>query len=47
MRHHGFTGFYLGLSMNLLLSLTGAIQMYTYEGSKIIYDKVIHTSLLG
>lgn len=21
--------------------------MYTYEGSKIIYDKVIHTSLLG
>jgi len=33
--------------MNLLLSLTGAIQMYVYEGSKIIYDYVFVKELIG
>lgn len=46
-KHHGFRGFYLGLSMNLLLSLTGAAQMYIYEGSKLLYDYVLPSSPFG
>lgn len=40
-------GFYLGLSMNLLLSLSGALQMYTYEWSKMVYDLLISETVLG
>lgn len=43
-KQHGFKGFYLGLKMNLLLSLTGALQMYIYEGSKIVYLKLFRSS---
>lgn len=39
-QQHGFKGFYKGLSMNLLLSFSGAVQMIVYEGSKKIYDKL-------
>lgn len=33
--------------MNLLLSLTGALQMYVYEGSKMAYDLLMGKSILG
>ena len=39
-KQHSYTGFYKGLSMNLMLSFSGAIQMLMFEGSKIIYDKI-------
>ena len=46
-KHHGFRGLYLGLSMNILLSMTGAIQMYIYEGSKLIYDHLLGSTAFG
>ena len=34
---NGIKGFYKGLSMNLILSFNGALQMSTYEFAKYIY----------
>ena len=33
-------GFLKGLSLSLILSSSGVLQMYIYEGSKIIYDQL-------
>jgi hypothetical protein len=38
--HYGYKGFLRGLELSLLLSFTGVIQMYVYEGSKILYEKL-------
>jgi hypothetical protein len=37
---HRLKGFYKGLSMNLLLSFSGAVQMFVYEGCKKLYDRL-------
>jgi hypothetical protein len=37
-RQNGFKGYLKGLPLSLILSFYGAIQMYVYEGSKILYD---------
>ena len=36
-RQNGIRGFGKGLSLSLLLSFSGVVQMYIYEGSKIFY----------
>lgn len=36
----GFKGFLKGLGVSLVLSFSGVLQMYLYEGSKILYQKV-------
>jgi len=38
--HHGFRGFMKGLSINIVLAVIGISQMYIYEGSKVLYDKL-------
>lgn len=46
--HYGVRGALKGLELSLILSLSGVIQMYVYEGSKILYDKIgIPESQLG
>ena len=34
----GWRGYATGLNLSLLLSVTGVLQMYTYEGTKKLYD---------
>lgn len=34
---HGSKGFLKGLSLSLVLSFSGVLQMYIYEGSKLAY----------
>ena len=34
---YGLKGFLKGIQLSLVLSLSGVIQMYTYEGSKMVY----------
>jgi hypothetical protein len=36
---HGMKGFLKGLQLSLILSFSGVVQMYTYEGAKILYDQ--------
>ena len=36
---HGMKGFLKGLQLSLILSFSGVVQMYVYEGAKILYDK--------
>lgn len=38
--HYGLRGALRGLELSLLLSFTGVIQMYVYEGSKLLYEKL-------
>jgi hypothetical protein len=45
---HGWRGFLKGLQLSLLLSFTGVVQMYTYEGAKMLYEHLaIPESALG
>ena len=37
-RQLGMKGFLKGLSLSLLLSFSGVLQMYIYEGSKLAYE---------
>lgn len=37
---HGFNGFLKGLQLSLVLSFSGVIQMYVYEGGKILYEQL-------
>jgi len=39
-QQHGFNGFLKGLQLSLVLSFSGVVQMYVYEGTKILYDKL-------
>jgi solute carrier family 25 (mitochondrial folate transporter), member 32 len=39
-RQHGAKGFLKGLQLSLLLSTTGVVQMYLYEGAKLLYDRL-------
>lgn len=39
-RQSGLKGFLKGIQLSLLLSFSGVIQMYIYEGSKILYEKL-------
>ena len=39
-KQNGMKGFSKGIQLSLLLSLSGMLQMYVYEGSKLIYDKL-------
>lgn len=32
-------GFLKGLSVSLVLSMSGVLQMYVYEGSKMLYER--------
>lgn len=34
----GYKGFLKGLGVSLVLSFSGVLQMYLYEGSKILYE---------
>jgi hypothetical protein len=44
----GLKGGLRGLGLSLVLSLSGVIQMYAYEGSKLLYDKLkVPESVLG
>jgi solute carrier family 25 folate transporter 32 len=36
-RQHGLKGFLKGLQLSLILSSTGVVQMYLYEGAKTLY----------
>jgi hypothetical protein len=36
----GWKGYATGLNLSLLLSGTGVLQMYSYEGAKRIYDSM-------
>ena len=36
---HGYKGFLKGLQLSLVLSFSGVVQMYVYEGAKILYEK--------
>lgn len=38
--HYGFKGALKGLELSLILSFSGVIQMYVYEGSKMLYDRL-------
>lgn len=38
--HYGLKGALRGLELSLILSFTGVIQMYVYEGSKLLYDRL-------
>jgi solute carrier family 25 folate transporter 32 len=40
VKHHGLAGYSRGLSISLLLSVSGVIQMYLYEGFKKAYDSL-------
>ena len=35
---NGIKGFLKGLQLSLVLSFSGVVQMYVYEGAKILYD---------
>lgn len=37
---HGLSGFLKGLQLSLVLSFSGVVQMYVYEGAKILYDRL-------
>ena len=37
---NGIKGFLKGLQLSLVLSFSGVVQMYVYEGAKILYDKL-------
>jgi solute carrier family 25 folate transporter 32 len=37
---YGLRGFLKGLQLSLILSFSGVIQMYTYEGSKLLYENL-------
>lgn len=37
---YGLKGALKGLELSLILSFSGVIQMYVYEGSKILYDRL-------
>lgn len=39
-RQNGAKGFLKGINLSILLSFSGVLQMYVYEGSKLIYDKM-------
>ena len=39
-QQYGLRGFLKGLQLSLLLSLSGVLQMYSYEGSKMIYERL-------
>ena len=39
-RQSGMRGFLKGIQLSLLLSFSGVLQMYVYEGSKLLYDKL-------
>lgn len=43
-RQGGLRGFYSGLSMNLILSQAGLLQMYSYEACKMLYDQFLPSS---
>lgn len=36
----GLKGALRGLELSLVLSFAGVIQMYVYEGSKLLYDRL-------
>lgn len=38
-KQHGFKGFLKGLQLSLVLATTGVVQMYLYEGAKIMYEQ--------
>ncbi|XP_031472481.1 uncharacterized protein LOC116244728 [Nymphaea colorata] len=38
--HYGLKGALRGLELSLILSFSGVIQMYVYEGSKILFDRL-------
>lgn len=40
MTECGPKGFLRGLELSLILSFSGVIQMYVYEGSKLLYEKM-------
>lgn len=42
-QQHGLRGYYRGLTLNLLLSFNGIVQMQTYEAVKLIYQSYNHT----
>lgn len=37
-RQNGMRGFLKGINLSLLLSFSGVLQMYIYEGSKLVYQ---------
>ena len=37
-RQSGWRGYAIGLNLSLILSFTGIVQMFVYEGTKKIYD---------
>lgn len=39
-QQNGGKGFLKGLGVSLILSFSGVLQMYLYEGSKILYEKL-------
>lgn len=39
-KEYGVRGFYRGLPLNLLLSINGFIQMYTFEGCKLVFNRL-------
>ena len=39
-RQHGVAGFLKGLQLSIILSFSGVVQMYVYEGAKILYEKL-------
>lgn len=41
-REYGIRGFFRGLMLSLVLSMNGFIQMYVYEGCKLIFEKIKH-----
>ena len=38
-KQHGLKGFLKGLQLSLVLATTGVVQMYLYEGAKIMYKQ--------
>ena len=38
LSQHGPKGFLKGLQLSLVLSFSGVVQMYVYEGAKLLYD---------
>ena len=38
--HDGLKGALRGLELSLLLSTSGVVQMYVYEGAKLLYDRL-------
>lgn len=48
LQQHGWRGFLKGLQLSFVLSFTGVVQMYTYEGAKMLYERLgIPESSLG